>query len=128
VLQATQTYAGLDGSYHNANVAVDSCSVGNNAQAGPSSPPPSLEPPSIADTEVSAEAAMPANEDGMEVEETGTAEKEELRARLKPLSALLWPPEPDSSIFTDPLRRDDPKPLRHEELLRIGKDVCEWFC
>jgi hypothetical protein len=39
---------------------------------------------------------------------------------LKPLTSLLWPPEPDASIFTDPLKRDDPKPLRHEELLRIG--------
>jgi hypothetical protein len=43
-----------------------------------------------------------------------------LPSNLKPLTALLWPPEPDPSIFTDPLKRDDPKPLRHEELLRIG--------
>ncbi|WVW84496.1 hypothetical protein I302_106530 [Kwoniella bestiolae CBS 10118] len=39
---------------------------------------------------------------------------------LKPLTSLLWPPEPDSSIFTDPLQREDPKPLRREELLRIA--------
>lgn len=46
--------------------------------------------------------------------------KPEKLINLKPLTALLWPPEPDASIFTDPLKRDDPKPLRHEELLRIG--------
>ncbi len=39
---------------------------------------------------------------------------------LKPLSSLDWPAEPDEAIFTDPLRRDEPKPLRREELLRIG--------
>ncbi|ORX39664.1 hypothetical protein BD324DRAFT_614531 [Kockovaella imperatae] len=39
---------------------------------------------------------------------------------LKPLTELLWPPEPDPSIFMDPLTREDPKPLRHEELLRIA--------
>jgi hypothetical protein len=40
---------------------------------------------------------------------------------LKPLTDISWPPEPDSSVFTDPLKRDDPKPLRREELMRIGK-------
>ena len=40
---------------------------------------------------------------------------------LKPLTQLLWPPEPDPSIFSDPLKKEDPKPLRHEELLRIGQ-------
>ncbi|ODN81737.1 hypothetical protein L202_02128 [Cryptococcus amylolentus CBS 6039] len=40
---------------------------------------------------------------------------------LKSLSSLKWPPEPDPSIFTDPLLKDDPKPLRHEELLRIAQ-------
>ncbi|KAK8858452.1 hypothetical protein IAR55_002679 [Kwoniella newhampshirensis] len=42
------------------------------------------------------------------------------QAPLKPLTSLLWPPEPDSSIFTDPLKREDPKPLRREELLQIA--------
>jgi hypothetical protein len=39
---------------------------------------------------------------------------------LKPLTDISWPPEPDAGIFTDPLKRDDPKPLRREELMRIG--------
>lgn len=41
-------------------------------------------------------------------------------ASLRPLVSLNWPPEPDPGLFTDPLLKDDPKPLRHEELLRIG--------
>lgn len=40
---------------------------------------------------------------------------------LKPLTEVSWPPEPDSSIFSDPLKKDDPKPLRREELMRIGE-------
>lgn len=40
---------------------------------------------------------------------------------LKPLASVSWPPEPDESVFIDPLRKEDPKPLRREELLRIGK-------
>ncbi|EIW70235.1 hypothetical protein TREMEDRAFT_61995 [Tremella mesenterica DSM 1558] len=40
-------------------------------------------------------------------------------SKLKRLTSVSWPPEPDPSIFTDPLRRDDPKPLRREELMRI---------
>lgn len=44
-------------------------------------------------------------------------------APLKPLTEISWPPEPDASVFTDPLKRDDPKPLRREELMRIGKQV-----
>lgn len=45
--------------------------------------------------------------------------KEELP--LKALTEISWPPEPDSSIFSDPLKKDDPKPLRREELMRIGR-------
>ncbi|RXK39945.1 hypothetical protein M231_02740 [Tremella mesenterica] len=41
-------------------------------------------------------------------------------SKLKRLTSVSWPPEPDPSIFTDPLRRDDPKPLRREELMRIA--------
>ncbi|OCF31301.1 hypothetical protein I316_07087 [Kwoniella heveanensis BCC8398] len=41
-------------------------------------------------------------------------------SELRPLSSLLWPPEPDESIFTDPLKKEDPKPLRREELMRIA--------
>lgn len=40
---------------------------------------------------------------------------------LRALTTLSWPPEPDESIYTDPLTKEDPKPLRHSELLRIGK-------
>ncbi|WWC88826.1 uncharacterized protein L201_003739 [Kwoniella dendrophila CBS 6074] len=47
------------------------------------------------------------------------AEKTEEKP-LRPLTSLSWPPEPDPSIFTDPLQKEDPKPLRHEELLRIA--------
>jgi len=49
-----------------------------------------------------------------------TAQNEEAQP-LKPLTDISWPPEPDASIFTDPLKRDDPKPLRREELMRIGE-------
>jgi hypothetical protein len=51
---------------------------------------------------------------------TDTA-KDEKERPLKPLTEISWPPEPDASVFTDPLKRDDPKPLRREELMRIGK-------
>jgi hypothetical protein len=47
--------------------------------------------------------------------------KNEEERPLKPLTEISWPPEPDASVFTDPLKRDDPKPLRREELMRIGK-------
>ncbi|WVQ96803.1 hypothetical protein IAU59_003910 [Kwoniella sp. CBS 9459] len=46
--------------------------------------------------------------------------KKVVEEELKPLSSLLWPPEPDESLFTDPLKKEDPKPLRREELLRIA--------
>ncbi|KAL7422148.1 hypothetical protein Q5752_002791 [Cryptotrichosporon argae] len=39
---------------------------------------------------------------------------------LRPLTSLAWPPEPDADTFTDPLRRDDAKPLRRAELERIA--------
>ncbi|WVN86509.1 uncharacterized protein L203_101673 [Cryptococcus depauperatus CBS 7841] len=48
---------------------------------------------------------------------TKPAEPKPLRA----LSSLSYPPEPDPAVFTDPLLKDDPKPLRHEELLRIAQ-------
>ncbi|OWZ32476.1 hypothetical protein C343_03112 [Cryptococcus neoformans C23] len=44
-------------------------------------------------------------------------------ASLRPLVSLNWPPEPDPGLFTDPLLKDDPKPLRHEELLRIAQST-----
>lgn len=47
-------------------------------------------------------------------------DKKESRQPLRPLTSVSWPPEPDESVFTDPLRKEDPKPLRREELLRIG--------
>lgn len=48
---------------------------------------------------------------------------EEVDRPLKPLTDIAWPPEPDASIFGDPLKKDDPKPLRREELMRIGKST-----
>ena len=50
--------------------------------------------------------------------------KDEEQRPLRPLTEISWPPEPDASVFTDPLKRDDPKPLRREELMRIGKPTC----
>ncbi|WRT67632.1 uncharacterized protein IL334_004604 [Kwoniella shivajii] len=47
-------------------------------------------------------------------------EDDEQSQSLRSLTSLLWPPEPDPSIFTDPLKKEDPKPLRREELLRIA--------
>ncbi len=47
-------------------------------------------------------------------------EKTEEPKHLRPLTSLMWPPEPDPMVFSDPLRRDDPKPLRPVELERIG--------
>jgi len=93
-------------------IAAESCSAAVNAEAGPSSPPPSLEPTNKLE---SAEA-----DTVVRVDEGASEKLEAERVPLKPLTDLLWPPEPDPSIFTDPLKRDDPKPLRHEELLRIG--------
>ena len=86
-----------------------------NAQAGPSSPPPSREPTNLLEF-TDADTTM---EDAKTLSDTIGSETPAVF--LKPLKDLLWPPEPDSSIFTDPLKRDDPKPLRHEELLRIGE-------
>jgi hypothetical protein len=42
---------------------------------------------------------------------------------LRALSTLAWPPEADPKIYTDPLTRDDPKPLRRSELMAIGEFV-----
>jgi len=39
---------------------------------------------------------------------------------LRPLSSLRWPPEPETSMFVDPLTRDDPKPLNHAQYLSIA--------
>ena len=52
------------------------------------------------------------------------AARDEEERPLKPLTEISWPPEPDASVFTDPLKRDDPKPLRREELMRIGEPTC----
>ena len=41
---------------------------------------------------------------------------------LRPLDSLNWPPEPDPLIYLDPLRRDDPKPFRLEELEALATD------
>lgn len=42
------------------------------------------------------------------------------RKRLKRLKDLEWPELPNTEPWTDPLRRDEPKPLRHSELEAIG--------
>ncbi|PWN49778.1 hypothetical protein IE53DRAFT_380289 [Violaceomyces palustris] len=42
---------------------------------------------------------------------------------LKPLKDLKWPEEPDPLIYLDPLRRDDPKPLRPDQLQAIATDA-----
>jgi len=72
---------------------------------------------------VSSEATAPLLDSADEPSTTtGTdAAKVEEQRPLKPLTEISWPPEPDASVFTDPLKRDDPKPLRREELMRIGK-------
>jgi len=44
----------------------------------------------------------------------------EARKPLRKLEDLKWPPEPEPSLWNDPLNRDTPKPLRREELLAIG--------
>ncbi|WOO81494.1 uncharacterized protein LOC62_03G005017 [Vanrija pseudolonga] len=82
--------------------------------AGASAPAPSLEPDSTAST---SQAADPTAEAA-----TAPAPAPEAAppAPLRPLTSLKWPPEPDESIFTDPLKRDDPKPLRQAELERIA--------
>jgi len=54
---------------------------------------------------------------------TSTDKEVEEKSPLRPLTSLRWPPEPDASLFMDPLKRDDPKPLRHAELERIGKST-----
>ncbi|KDN47768.1 hypothetical protein K437DRAFT_255781 [Tilletiaria anomala UBC 951] len=42
---------------------------------------------------------------------------------LRPLVELQWPPEPDPMIFLDPLKRDDPKPLRPAQLEKLALDA-----
>lgn len=51
------------------------------------------------------------------------AQDAELDARkpLKRLRDLEWPEEPDSSLWSDPLRRDELKPLRNFELEAVGQ-------
>ncbi|KZO95629.1 hypothetical protein CALVIDRAFT_538025 [Calocera viscosa TUFC12733] len=39
---------------------------------------------------------------------------------LRPLSSLRWPQEPETSMFVDPLTRDDPKPLNNAQYLSIA--------
>ncbi|KAF8644788.1 hypothetical protein AX16_008250 [Volvariella volvacea WC 439] len=39
---------------------------------------------------------------------------------LRPLTSLNWPYIPDTSSFPDPLKRDDPKPLQHNQYLAIA--------
>ena len=41
---------------------------------------------------------------------------------LRPLVDLQWPPEPDALIYLDPLRRDDPKPLKPSQLEQFALD------
>ncbi|WVQ65943.1 uncharacterized protein L199_004121 [Kwoniella botswanensis] len=55
-----------------------------------------------------------------DIQSHGPAKEDDSLPFPKPLTSLLWPPEPDPSIFTDPLLKEDPKPLKREELLRIA--------
>nr|XP_031859612.1 uncharacterized protein CI109_004887 [Kwoniella shandongensis]KAA5526684.1 hypothetical protein CI109_004887 [Kwoniella shandongensis] len=59
------------------------------------------------------------SDDAQDTTVTDPSGTEEPPKPLRPLTSLSWPPEPEESIFTDPLKREDPKPLRREELLRI---------
>jgi hypothetical protein len=50
--------------------------------------------------------------------------EQESAAPLRALSSLLWPPEPeDAEGEGNPLDRDQPKPLRRDELLAIGPSL-----
>ncbi|KAI9638478.1 uncharacterized protein MKK02DRAFT_42872 [Dioszegia hungarica] len=71
----------------------------------------------------SAPAPSPVSGSPGEERSTGLSDqaKEEPAPPLRALTTLSWPPEPDESIFTDPLRKEDPKPLRRSELLRIAQ-------
>ncbi|WFD43524.1 hypothetical protein MPSI1_002186 [Malassezia psittaci] len=42
--------------------------------------------------------------------------------QLRALADLRWPEEPDPFVYMDPLRRADPKPLRHTELEQLATD------
>ncbi|WFC99434.1 hypothetical protein MYAM1_002178 [Malassezia yamatoensis] len=42
--------------------------------------------------------------------------------QLVALADLRWPEEPDPFVYMDPLRRADPKPLRHTELEQLATD------
>ncbi|KAL1411174.1 hypothetical protein Q8F55_002124 [Vanrija albida] len=78
------------------------------SSAGASAPAPSLEP--------DASTSQPADP----TPAPAPAPEPAPPAPLRPLTSLKWPPEPDDAIFTDPLKRDDPKPLRQAELERIS--------
>lgn len=69
-----------------------------------------------------ADEAEDASEDDRPSEAAGAnpAEGNQVPEKLKRLTELKWPPPPDESIFTDPLKREDPKPLRPAELERIA--------
>jgi hypothetical protein len=90
----------LDGGRADVVLAAGDCSIASREQAIPSPLPPT-----------SPEIAVPPVDNARHEQEDGI---------LRPLTSLSWPPEPDSAVFSDPLKRDDPKPLRHDELLRIG--------
>lgn len=51
------------------------------------------------------------------VHKDGVSEVQEPTVRLRDLK---WPEEPDPSIWQDPLRRDELKPMRQYELQAIG--------
>ncbi|WWC62390.1 uncharacterized protein I303_104986 [Kwoniella dejecticola CBS 10117] len=82
--------------------------------AAQTEPAPLLDDPTPETEDTSAHSIV------VERSESSIRDEKREEQPLKPLTSLLWPPEPDPSIFTDPLQKEDPKPLRHEELRRIA--------
>ncbi|TIB72612.1 hypothetical protein E3Q23_03336 [Wallemia mellicola] len=70
--------------------------------------------PAKADIEQQAELT------GVERQENQEKQEEEDKRPLRPLHTLRWPEEPDEKLFQDALSRNDPKPLRRNEIFAIA--------
>ncbi|KZT56608.1 hypothetical protein CALCODRAFT_555851 [Calocera cornea HHB12733] len=75
--------------------------------------------PSASSLPIAPSGSVPSPTPTADVSQTG---HDAVRASetLRPLSSLRWPPEPERSMFVDPLTRDDPKPLDNEQYLAIA--------
>lgn len=79
--------------------------------------PPSSE---TEDKEMEAEVTKSVLEAKADTEKVKDPELLEEKPQLRPLTSLNWPYVPEESAFSDPLKRDDPKPLQLNQYEAIG--------